>query len=429
MQVTYNSFIICFLCIANVVQAAGNECLNFEDALLLTSQRDPSVLSALAQQDEAEAGVKEAGSLNKPKLSAFGRTGAGDVGVVDSNIQNQVGARLSQRVIDFGDAKFARIAARYNLGASTHELRQAKITAAQESGFLYLSIMEVLERMRITQKRHDYFNWQLKAVEKALRTGGATRFDLADVAAQLADTQAFMLEQQFLLEQATTRLEINTGIASGICTSNNIDDYLISQTSDIDNADSAIALAIGQNSALQASLRRADSLKAASQRERRNGLPVLDVVGISSYTSEESSSDFDLQNRVGFDISVPLFSGGELSARRKRAAAREAAARSEALLAERQLEEDVSIVYRRIDSLTKQLKSRLVVEEQNAEQFKAAEIEYEAGTRTLPDLVDVRLDYEQASLDRIRIKSELLRQRLQLMVLTSRLPIGSNRII
>jgi len=371
---------------------ANNQCLHFDDALKLAAQTDPAVLTARAQQAEAEANVTEAKSLFKPQISAFGRSGLGDVGVVDSAIQNQLGLRVSQRLFDFGDAKYARRIANFNLEATAADIRQAQMLAAQESGLLFLSLMEVDEQLEITKQRYDFFKRQLNAVD----------------------------ELQFQREQAETRLTISTGVDSASCKTVDLNNYFRTQMAGLTSSEQAISKAIDENPALAALEKRADALGAESKRERLNHLPVIDVVGLSSYTSgEDNSSSFELQNRVGLDISVPIFSGNSLRARKRQAAARENAARSEALDARRQLRESVSIIYRRINSLDRQLSSRENVEEQKLEQFSAAEAEYSAGVRALPDLIDIRIDYEQSSLDRIRIQYDLLQQRLQLLIFTS----------
>ena len=129
---------------------ANNHCLHFDDALKLAAQTDPAVLTARAQKAEAEANLTEAKSLFKPQISAFGRSGLGDVGVVDSAIQNQLGLRLSQRLFDFGDAKYARRIANFNLEATTSDIRQAQMVAAQESGLIFLTLMQVNEQLELS---------------------------------------------------------------------------------------------------------------------------------------------------------------------------------------------------------------------------------------------------------------------------------------
>ena len=63
--------------------------------------------------------------------------------------------------------------------------------------------------------------------------------------------------------------------------------------------------------------------------------------------------------------------------------------------------------------------SREDVEKQTRLQFEAAEIEQKAGAKTLRDLVEIRLEYEQAGFQRIRTKHDLMRQQLQLLTLTA----------
>jgi len=160
---------------------------------------------------QAEAELTEARSLFQPQVSAFGRSGVGDVGVVDSAIQNQLGLRVSQRLFDFGDAKYARQIASFNIDASESDIRQTQIQAVQQSGLFFLSLMEAREQLEITKQRRDYFQRQLSAVNELLQRGGSTRSERANVAAELAETEAFVLELEFLQEQAATRLFIATG--------------------------------------------------------------------------------------------------------------------------------------------------------------------------------------------------------------------------
>lgn len=64
---------------------------------------------------------------------------------------------------------------------------------------------------------------------------------------------------------------------------------------------------------------------------------------------------------------------------------------------------------------------RASVEDRKFEQFEAAEIEFDAGLKTSPDLVEDRLDYEQARIELIRVKYALLTERLNLLALTGQL--------
>jgi outer membrane protein len=176
---------------------------------------------------------------------------------------------------------------------------------------------------------------------------------------------------------------------------------------------------LDKNPSIKALGKRADSFEAIRKREQRSRLPIIDIVATGSYSSIGGFDQFEFRDRIGVDVSVPLYAGNAIGARNQRASARQAIARGRVLDAERQLRKDVSIGYRRILSLKSQLKSREDVEQQTRLQFEAAEIEQKAGTKTLRDLVEIRLEYEQAGFQRIRTKYDLMRQELQLLTLTA----------
>lgn len=399
-------------------------CLSFDDVLKLSAQRDPSVLIARAQEEEADANIKDARSLFRPQVSAFGRSGFGDTGVIDSSISNQVGIRASQRVFDFGDSKYARQAASFGYEASLEDTRQAQASAALRTGLFYLELVEAEQQIELTKRRRDYFARQLESIDNLLANGGATRTERASVASQLADAEAFVFEIQFRKEQALTQVQIDTGSKAQFCSNAPTEQILERKFNGLQNPESAAQYALANNPSIKALEKQAEQLEAVRKREKRSRLPVIDVVATGSYSSIGGFNQFEFRDRIGVDVSVPLYSGNAIGARNQRASARSSIARGRVIDAERQIRKDVSITYRRILSLQSQLKSREDVEEQTRLQFEAAEIEQKIGTKTLRDLVEIRLEFEQAGLETIRTRYDLMRQQLQLLVITSSLKLG-----
>ena len=88
------------------------------------------------------------------------------------------------------------------------------------------------------------------------------------------------------------------------------------------------------------------------------------------------------------------------------------------------MREQVQITFQRILSLQGQLISREAVENHKQEELFAAKMEFERGVKTLKDLIEIRLDYENAMLDRIQIGYELERFRFELLALTGHLAKG-----
>jgi len=229
-----------------------------------------------------------------------------------------------------------------------------------------------------------------------------------------------VLELKFRAEEALTQVQIDTGSQAVLCNSQATQGALKRRFAELQNPETATQIALGKSPAIKALGKRAESLEATRQREKRSRLPVIDIVATGSYSSIGGFDQFAFRDRIGVDVSVPLYSGNAIGARNQRASARHAIARGQVLDAERQLRKDVSIGYRRILSLESQLVSRLDVEKQTRLQFEAAEIEQNAGAKTLRDLVEIRLEYEQAGFQRIRTKYDLMRQQLQLLSLTAK---------
>jgi len=144
---------------------------------------------------------------------------------------------------------------------------------------------------------------------------------------------------------------------------------------------------------------------------------VIEVVGTSSYSSFNAFDDFDFNNRIGVDVSVP-FTGGTLKSDAARATARLNLSRAELNRAEKELEERIKITLKRIRSLEAQIPKFKTIEEQMFIQFEAAQTEETIGTKTLSDIIDIRLQYEDAGLRRINGEFELQREKLTLLEMT-----------
>ncbi len=428
--------IACFLATTAMAQHSDNEtdqslvsianqpaptCLGLSQAMSLAAENDPARQTSEALQRQARADIIEAKSLYRPQISTFARTGLGDVGLIDSAIQNQVGISASQRIIDFGDARLARKAATHNLNAARSDTDQIEIESATGIGVIMLDLMEASEAIAFTENRRTYFQQQLEAIESVLAAGGATVSERAEVAAQLANAQAFFLDLKFRKERAETRFLIGTESQTPICDPASVEAEFRVLNSQFTSVEALIEQAISNTPELQALRHRVQNLEAVRKREARARLPVISVVGSLAYSSVGSAGNFELQERVGLDVSVPIFTGNALNARSQRAGARRAEASGRVADLRRQLEEDVRVSYQRTLSLQAQLLTRQDFEDRSRELFEFATIEYEAGTRTLPELIDVRLEYEQAGLQRIAAKYGYLREQLALAALTASL--------
>lgn len=394
--------------------ATSSQCLTFMDALAQAARVAPNVGTAAARLAESEAELMQARSLFRPQVSSFARTGLGDTGLTDSRIENQFGIRVSQRVFDFGDSRFAREAALAGIAAGRSDVEAERATAAEIVGRDYLAWLEAGERLRATRERETYFEQQLTATAKLLTTGGATVSDRADIEAEALEAQSARIELEFLLERFVTRLAINTRLSALPCSKDDATQAIVRLSADVPTDQAANAV---NNPRLEVLRRNADRLDAVAKREAASRFPVVTIGGISSYAFEDLRGGGAIRNRVGVDVSVPLYSGNAQTARVLAARARTQQARGRVGEAQRQLEEDLSISTRRVSTLRGQAVRRDRAKEARSEQLTAAQLQFERNLRTLPELIEVRLMYEAALLASIETSYELLRQQLTIVQL------------
>ena len=392
-------------------------CLPIADAMQAAASASPDVAVAQAQIAGAKADLRLARSLSRPQVSSFARTQAGDGGLTGNAIDNQVGLRASQRLWDFGDARYAREAATSRVGAAEQTQLSVEADAARRVALSYISALEAYERKGVTSEREDYFRRQLVALQTALEIGGATRSEVAEVAARLAEAEAERFEIEFLIEQSTLQVATEVNRSVNLCYDRS--PVLPGTAEGFSDMETDLALITNPN--IEAARKNLGSLKADQERAKRERLPVIDVVAIGSYAYLDQFNTWEFRDRVGIDVSVPIFSGSALNARSQAADAEVARARAALIRQRRQLREDILITRRRALSLYAQSVRRASVEDRKLEQFEAAEIEFDAGVKTLPDLVEDRLDYEQARIALIQVKYALLTERLNLLALTGQL--------
>jgi len=397
-------------------------CIGFPAALRLAAENNPAVSIARSDLDAASAGLTEAKSLRRPQVSAFTQSGFGDEGLVNSAIENQVGLRASQRVFDFGDSRLAREAAEEQILAQRNLVLDAKSRARLEAGLAYIDWFDASERLLATVDRADYFSRELSALEIALETGGATRSEVAEIAAESADADADRYELEFQQQQALTRLQIATRTDQAPCPNEMpVLEKFVDVLSEEKTTQDLLWSALHTNGEFQALSRVAKQLDLEAERQKRSRLPVLEVVGITSVTTDRDFEEFEVRERIGFDASIPLLTGSSFSARTNRAKAEASRAGFRADEDRKNLEEQVLSTHKRTLLLNAQLGRRQAVIEHRTIEFDAAKTGYENNLRTLPELVDIRLQLEAARLAEIQTRYTYFRQALTLKSLTGAL--------
>jgi len=389
----------------------ASACISFKSALDLASLNSPKVAIAKADLDVAQADLTDAKSLRRPQISAFTRSGFGDEGLVNTAIENQVGLRASQRIFDFGDSRLAREAAEEEITAQENLILSERSRAMLEAGIAYIDWLDASERLDATVERANYFLEELSALKLVLDSGGATISELAEISAESADAEADRFELEFEQQQALTLLHVTTRAKSKPCKkeTTDLDQHLDILTNENGSA-GVLTRALNQNAEVKALASFAKKLDIEAERQRRSRLPILEIVGITSLTSDRRFDNFEFRERIGFDATVPLYTGSSLSAKSDKARAQAQRAQNRAEEQKRLLEEQVVTTHKRALLLNAQLGRRQAVIEFREMELEAAKSGYENNIRTLPELVDVRLQLEDARLVEVRTRYDYYRQ-------------------
>ena len=395
-------------------QSVADQCLPIGTIIDLSRQNSPEANIARAQINEAEADITAAKKLFEPQLSVFGRSGVGDTGITDSGVSNQFGVRASQRVFDFGDSKFAKRAAQAGLEERQYQERTTTNIAVLSTLRSIIDYQQSLAQSQLTAQRRDFFREQKTLTEALLSEGGATLTELANVSSRLAEAESFYQELQFVQSRSQTQIKSDIQSSRQVCNASVQLEALFPIIEQLQAPGYAKQVVREYSPSLLGLLKRIENLDATLERQKRSRLPVISIVGTGSYASFDRFDDFEFRDRLGLDVSVPL-TGGTIRSEQQRASARSNIARAEYARALRLAEENVEITIHRIKSLKEQLVHLRETEKQMKLRFDSAQIEKDVGVRTLQDLIETRLEYEQAGLTRIGAEFEIERQLLVLL--------------
>ena len=233
----------------------------------------------------------------------------------------------------------------------------------------------------------------------------------------MINAEAARIDLEFVQERFATLLAIAVRRADLPCDPDDTQSTLARLMPQFENAAGLVDRVLARSPAVAALRRSADSSTAAAEREKSARLPVISAVGISSYAIDEIGRSGEFRNRLGIDVSVPLYSGRAQTARIEAARARARQATAAVGEAERKLREDVSIGVRRIAALDLLVGRRFDSARSRQEQLTASERQFALGLTTLPELIVVRRQFEDAELARIETLYDLLRERLKLLQL------------
>lgn len=401
-------------------QAAAEDLIDaIQDAL----QTHPRLQEERANLRAAREALPIALAPYRPQISLQATTGHSDRRAVladnseidDETSPSTYSLNASQLIWSSGRRSIAQ-----RRGILEVRLAEARYAAAERAiildvsaAFLDLQFRE--DSLQIETQTRDGLFEQSRAVETRFERGQATRTDIAQIAARLADAQARVAAAQANLTTARARFERQTGLPpeaprwSDINLPNwDIEDL---QQSVRDNSHEIAAARI------EAELARLNLMDA-----QRANSPTVSL-GLQRNESEDVSPAVteDDETRLSLSLNVPLMRGGENRARRRQAVAYRSAARH----ALRDQEAEMDLVT--IDAWARLLAARASMRAQE-ERLRAAETALEGVTRgqsaglwTTPDVLDATEETLRARLSLAEARNAWRSATVELALMTGEL--------
>lgn len=403
-------------------QSAEPACLSVSQTARHAAARDPRVDGVRADVQAAEAGFTEALSLRRPQVTAFSRTRSSNSGPASNNFDNQVGVQVSQTLIDFGAARYARAGARNQVRASEFLVQAQQVSSASAAAQAHLDYIQTLQSEAILADQISYFVALRNRLEPLLEEGAATRDAVAAVRSRIAAAQAEATTLELAALDAKTRIAVLIGSVTALCKQTGEDELLaLAPVAGLDPLEAGSPGVEALRSELAAA-------RADARRVRRERVPTVSLTALGTYGYDNFRNEWVYQDRIGVDVSVPLYQGDLAAARNARADAEVSRRLSRVAFAERRLTEEVAGAASRIRSLRQLREARTEAMVTKRDELDALEIAFEGGQRTLFELLETRVQLSEARLVLNRVEHQLLSEYLSLASITGNLTINLDTV-
>jgi len=409
-----------FACIAlMMVLSAPASAMTLREALDRTIQHDPAVRASIAQHDADQENDAEdrASRLPSVNVSGYGQYGRTDSqGVFGSRAESYPswGAQLEARQpifrLDWAARGDRADAVEARADEALRERRNALLLRVAERYFDVLDARDAVEQRReeakaVNESFEDAKNrYEVELIPKTDLIEAQARHDLA---------QAQLLTAKRTRDNARDALAEITGVHPERMPMLRTDVSLPAISPD--TLDPWIAAAEATNPALLQARADWDVAKANARSAEAARQPEIDLVGrVGLDDTSEYRFGQRLEDRViGVEVTMPLYNGGALAAQERQNAARVRVAEAEVERIKAETRRLVRERFRAVASARSEARAFAQALDSARSAREATENGYEAGTRTITDVLDATSRVAQAQRDlnatRYRLLLNILR--------------------
>lgn len=402
--------------------------ISLEEAYLKAVQNDPSFRVAYYGNQATQENRIIARSYLLPNLS-------GSYSSSDVKSDTTIGKNKSHREymsksgnISLRQAIFNLEAmARYRQGVAQGQASEAQLEAARQTLILrvvsaYIDAIFAEDQLSLGKAQRDMLSEQQKVNERLLKAGEGTVTDRLETQAKLDLAEARLLELEDLRRSALVTL---SGIVGEEVTS--LDrlrpDFAV-RASDKTSYTDWVSLALARNPELRAQQHAINVAHEEVNKARAGHVPRLDFVASIAKADSESIATVGQavdSKSVGFQLIVPMYAGGAVSASTRQARATELRAKAELEVKSDQVMVDLRKEY---DSVTSSV-TRIAALERAVE---SAQLLMKATEQSIKGGVRINLDLLNAQEHRYTAERDLAQARFTYLLSTLRLRASSGTL-
>jgi len=378
-----------FLVAAGLAFATAAHAGVFEDALTATYQNNPRIKAARQQLEATDEGVSQALSGFRPTVDASYDRGKQSSSVNGaSSVDNTTESRslnVSQPLLQ-ATTWSSYLSANQKVKAGQYALSATEQAVLLDAVTAYMDVVANHSILELSRNNADVLAKQLDAAQARFKVGEVTRTDVAQSESRLSDAKSAVIAAEGTLNSAMATFERVVGFKpeTQLVAPEKLPELPASLAE-------ALTVSRANNPDLLAAIHTAKSSRFDTDTQEATLLPSVALVGSLSRqegnSATTSGSKLD-QDKIGVEVSIPLYqSGAEYS--RIRAAASVARQRDQQSIDTRMaVDESITQSWAQLETANATIRSR-------NDQIKAAEIaldgvkqEHEYGSRTLLDVLD-----------------------------------------
>jgi outer membrane protein, protease secretion system len=233
-------------------------------------------------------------------------------------------ANLTLRQPLYRKANWAQLSfAEAQVAAAEANFEKDRQDAGLRVGSAYFDVLLAQARVRNVQAQLEAYEGQLRLAQRAFEAGEGTRTDIDDARSRALQARAALTEADFALTSARRALGALIG-RTAEALADVVPERLPLKPPQPPTLEAWLQEAENANPELASLRHQVDMARQEVERQRAGHHPTVDIVAGRAYGSNQSSSEINQRNTtdyLGFQVAVPIYSGGGVSAAVRQAAA------------------------------------------------------------------------------------------------------------